>query len=71
MRVVGSVGAGNVKNRAGLGATSPGSDADLTRSGPHAEVDLRTSPQPVLLVRADVGVGTLTIDRSTGQEQGA
>jgi hypothetical protein len=69
VRVVGSVGVGNARNPAGLGATTSGSDADVTRAGPHTEIDVQSSAAPVLVVHADVGVGTLVIDRPNGQEQ--
>jgi hypothetical protein len=70
VRVVGATGLGGVQNVAGLAATADGSaDASPTHRGPRAELDVRTSADPVVVVHADVGVGNLTIDGPAGQEK--
>jgi hypothetical protein len=70
VRVIGSTGAGDIHNNAGLAATSGGApNPSPTHQGPHSDLDVRTAADPVLVVRADVGLGTLTIDGPTGQEQ--
>ena len=70
VRVVGATGVGGVQNIAGLAATADGTaDATPRHRGPRADLDVRTSADPVVVVHADVGIGNLTIDGPTGQEQ--
>jgi len=72
VRIIGTAAAGNVENETSLTPTAapanttaaPGTD--VNRSGPRADVDVRSAAEPVLLVRADVGVGNLSIVPANG-----
>jgi hypothetical protein len=66
VRILGSTGAGNIDNAGQLSTSPSGTPAPATGARHHGsvDVDLQTSPNPVILVRADVGVGNLTIDRA-------
>ena len=72
VRIIGTAAAGNVENRTSLtptaaaAAAAPRPGSDVNRSGPRADVDVRSAAQPVLLVRADVGVGNLSIVSANG-----
>ena len=67
VRVLGTTGAGNIDNAADLAPTSGGQPVPATasRHGPSADVDLQSAPNPVIVVRADVGLGNLTIDSAS------
>jgi phage shock protein PspC (stress-responsive transcriptional regulator) len=67
VRIVGTTGAGNIDNAAQLTPT-PGTPAAAPspRRGPSADVDVQTAADPVIVVRASVGVGKLTIDGPNG-----
>jgi hypothetical protein len=70
IRVIGATGVGGIQNLAGLAATAGGTaNASPSHRGPRADLDVRTSAEPVVVVHADVGIGNLTIDGPTGQEQ--
>jgi phage shock protein PspC (stress-responsive transcriptional regulator) len=70
VRVIGTSAVGGVQNEAGLTTTTNRTtDASPSHSGPRAELDGQTSAFPVVVVHADVGVGNLTIEGPTGQEQ--
>ena len=57
VRVIADAGNGEVRNVAGLSATRAGTQGD--QEG--ADLDVASGPDPVLLVRADVGAGRVSI----------
>ena len=66
VRILGTTAAGNIENAAQL-APSPGAQpvpATAAHHGPSADVDLQTAPNPMIVVRAEVGLGNLTIDKA-------
>ena len=70
VRVIANTGVGTIEQDPSLTVTPGGSGtASVSRRGPHADLDVRTTADPVVVVRADVGVGAIAIDGSNGQEQ--
>jgi phage shock protein PspC (stress-responsive transcriptional regulator) len=68
VRILASTGAGPVEVDApGLTATPGGRADQVARDGGHdVDVDVRSSASPVLLVRADVGLGNLSLVSANG-----
>jgi hypothetical protein len=70
VRVIGTSAIGGIENDAGLAQTAGGTgNASPSHRGPRSELDVRTTTEPVVVVHADVGIGNLTIDGPSGQEQ--
>lgn len=67
VRILASAGAGSVDNRSALAATPGGGSDEVARRGGHdVDVDVESGTAPILLVRADVGLGTVTLVSANG-----